>query len=153
MNNPFAILALAALSSVAYPADFSVFKVCDDKHTIRTSDGADAGHIEYLVLEPDGRSVVAAIVTGGVSGTRLVSLPATSMELQSPSELRLPQIQRERLLSAPVIERASLLQSKLLRSDIVERCYTHFGAAFNPAVAPVQAPAVPAKAGSSGSGR
>jgi hypothetical protein len=140
MKTLFAAVAFAALSPGAYPAEFQVLKVCEDQRAIRTSDGADAGHVEYVILEPTRGALVAGIVTGGVVGTRLVAVPATSMEFVHGNEILLPHIQRERLLNAPVIERASLVTRKMLRSEVVERSYTHFGATFAPAAAPVRPP-------------
>lgn len=128
----FAILVVVPIPGRA--AEFEVFKVCDDPRAFRTADGADAGHAEYVVLEASGQGVVAAILTGGVLGTRLVSVPATAMSHGRENEVTLRDIRRERLINAPVIERASLLRSTRMRSEIIESSYTHFGALFHAAL-------------------
>src|ERR1700761_1222292 len=95
------LTALAA--SVAGAADYSIFRVCQDQRVIHTSDGAEAGHVEYIVVDPANRQVVSTVVSGGVIGERLVSIPYTSMRFDNEREITLTEINRERLVSAPVI--------------------------------------------------
>ena len=119
-------LLVAALSSAAPAADYSVFRVCQDKRVIRTSDGAEGGHVEYIVVEPSSHRVVSTVVTGGVVGERLVAVPFSSVSFASEGEITLNEITRERLISAPVIERTQI-NTTVIQPTIIERTYTHFG--------------------------
>lgn len=124
-------IAITAFAAAAFSADYSVFKVCEDQHVIRTSDGAEAGHIEYIVLEPSSHRVVTTIVSGGVVGDRLIPVPADSLTYSGSREVTLTQITRERLVSAPVIERTQITTTAAFQPALIERSYTHFGARFD----------------------
>jgi hypothetical protein len=110
----------------AFSAEYSVFRVCEDQHVIRTADGAEAGHVEYVVIEPESRQIVSTVITGGVTGARLVAVPFTSMHFQGGREVTLTEINRERLVSAPVIERTQLTVNAPIQPALVERSFTHF---------------------------
>src|SRR5258708_7161638 len=73
MKTPILVLALiAAAGSLASAAEYEIFRVCQDQRVIHTSDGAEAGRVEYIVVDPSDRQVISTIVTGGVIGERLV---------------------------------------------------------------------------------
>src|SRR4051794_39959435 len=122
-------LAAAALvlPTAALADSYSVFKVCEDKHVIRTSDGQEAGHVEYIVVDPGAQRIVSTVITGGVTGERLVSVPYSSMRFGEGQDVTLTEITRERLVAAPVIERTQLTTTSRIEPSIVERSYTHFG--------------------------
>jgi len=63
-------LVAAALcgSPAVFAESYSVFRVCEDQHVLRTSDGAEAGHVEYIVVEPSQQRIVSTVITGGVIG-------------------------------------------------------------------------------------
>jgi hypothetical protein len=103
-----------------------VFRVCEDQHVIRTSDGAEAGHVEYIVVEPGSRQIVSTVITGGVTGARLVAVPYQSLHFQGEREVTLTEINRERLVSAPVIEKTQLTTTTRFEPALVERSFTHF---------------------------
>lgn len=120
----FAILS-AAIAPAVFSAEYSVFRVCEDKHVLRTSDGADAGRVEYIVLEPSSQRVVSTIVTGGVVGPKFVAVPFTSMQFTNDHEIALTEITRERIVSAPVIERTQIT-SAAFEPSIIQRTNNHF---------------------------
>src|SRR4051794_18447403 len=122
-----ASVALAIPSIALAETNYSVFKVCEDKHVIRTSDGQEAGHVEYIVVDPGAQRIVSTVVTGGVEGERLVAIPYSSMRFGTGEEVTLTEINRERLVSAPVIERTQLTTTTRLEPSVFERSYTHFG--------------------------
>lgn len=125
------ILSLAILSALAFTAnaaEYSVFRVCEDQHVIRTSDGAEAGRVEYIVVEPSSHRVISTVITGGVIGERLVALPVESMQF-SERQITLTQIDRTRLVAAPVIEKTQL-STTVVQPALIERSYTHFGASL-----------------------
>src|SRR4051794_12811870 len=122
-----ASVALAIPSIALAETNYSVFKVCEDKHVIRTSDGQEAGHVEYIVVDPDAQRIVSTVVTGGVEGDRLIAVPYSSMRFGEGQEVTLTEINRERLVSAPVIERSRLTTSTRLEPTFFERSYSHFG--------------------------
>ena len=103
-----------------------MFRVCEDQHVIRTSDGAEAGHVEYIVVEPGSRQIVSTVITGGVTGTRLVAVPFASLRFQGEREVTLTEINRERLVSAPVIEKTQITRTTRFEPALVERSFTHF---------------------------
>lgn len=123
-------LALAALWLPAQ-AEYTVFRVCEDHHVIHTSDGADAGRVEYIVVEPATHRLVSAIITGGVLESRLIPVPVAAFHFGPEREVILTDITRERLIAAPVIEAARLSSTTVIEPTIVERTFTHFG--VNPA--------------------
>src|SRR5215207_7054741 len=102
------ILSSLALLGLAAPAVFgaslTTFRVCEEKRILKTSDGADAGRVEYIVVDPAEQRVVSAIVTGGVIGQRFVTVPFSTVEYSGGNEIVLQRIDRQRLVSAPVIE-------------------------------------------------
>lgn len=121
------ILALVstALAPLAFSADYSVFRICEDQRVIRTADGAEAGHIEYIVLEPSSQRIVSTVVTGGVIGEKYVSIPFGSVRFAGEREITLTEINRERLISAPTIERTQL--TSVIQPTVIEKTYNHFG--------------------------
>jgi len=125
MKTILSILA-AAITPAAFAADYSVFRVCEDQHVIRTSDGAEAGHVEYIVVDPGSGEVVSTVVTGGVVGPRFVAVPFSSMEFSAGNEIALTQITRERLVSAPVIERTQITRN-VIQPTTIDRTYNYFG--------------------------
>jgi hypothetical protein len=127
MNRTFLTILWAAFAPVAFSAEYSVFRVCEDKHVLRTSDGADAGHVEYIVLEPSSQRIVSTIVTGGVVGAKFVAVPFSSMQFTSEREVSLTQITRERIVSAPVIERTQLTSQTVIEPALIERTNNHYG--------------------------
>src|SRR3954447_9127457 len=113
--------ALALPSLALAETNYSVFKVCEDKHVIRTSDGQEAGHVEYIVVDPGAQRIVSTVITGGVTGERLVSVPYSSMRFGEGQDVTLTEITRERLVAAPVIERTQLTTTSRIEPSIVER--------------------------------
>ena len=88
MKKILATIIAAACAPLAYSAtEYSVFRVCEDQHVIKTSDGAEAGRVEYLVLEPSSRRVVSTIVTGGIVGDKFVAVPFSSMRFSGGSDI------------------------------------------------------------------
>jgi len=127
---PFFMSALALLgfSTLGLAEDsYSVFKVCEDQHIIRTSDGAEAGHIEYIVTDPADGRIVSSIVSGGTIGEKMIIVPYASMRFGAQREVTLTEITRERLVSAPVIERNQINVAVRFEPTLVERSFTHFG--------------------------
>ena len=120
-------LITAACIGAANAADYSLFKVCQDQRIIRTSDGAEAGHIEYIVVDPSSREVISTVVSGGVEGDRLLAIPYSSLNFAGGNEITLTEITRERLVSAPVIERTQI-NTAVIAPEIIERTREHFGA-------------------------
>jgi hypothetical protein len=122
------VACLAALPTLAQAeTEYSVFRVCEDQHVLRTSDGAEAGRVEYIVVDPGGGRVVSSIVSGGVIGEKLVAVPFSSLRFGAQREVVLTEITRERLVSAPVIERNQINVSVRFQPTLVERSFTHFG--------------------------
>jgi len=121
------VFTLAMPTLVQAETEYSVFKVCEDQHVIRTSDGAEAGRVEYIVLDPGQGRIVSTIVSGGAIGEKLVAVPYSSMRFGAQREVVLTEITRERLVSAPVIERNQINVSVRFEPALVERSYTHFG--------------------------
>ncbi|RBP45689.1 hypothetical protein DES53_10271 [Roseimicrobium gellanilyticum] len=107
---------------------FSVLKVCQEDLVLHTSDNQDAGHIGYVVVDPGSQRIVSALVTGGVLAERVVAVPYTSVRFRSAREVTLVDINRERLISAPVVERTHLTSTTTrFEPSYFERSYTHFG--------------------------
>src|SRR4051812_30050684 len=106
----------AAALALAWPAvlhaetEYSVFRVCQDERVIHTSDGAEAGRVEYVVVDPSQGRLVSTIISGGGGGggERLVAVPFSSMRFEPNHGIVLTEITRERLASAPVIERTQI---------------------------------------------
>jgi hypothetical protein len=118
-------ILVAGSLAVSNAADLSVFRVCQDQRVIHTSDGAEAGHIQYIVVDPASREIVSTVVSGGEEGERLIAIPYASLTFTSEREIALRDITRERLVSAPVIERTAI-SSSVIESTIIERTRTHF---------------------------
>ena len=125
------ILAVLALSPAAIADDYTLFRVCQDQHLIRTSDGAEVGHVEYIVVEPASHRIISSIVTGGDVGDRFVAVPFESMTFGPDREIMLPEITRERIISAPVIERSQIATSMRIQSSLLDRTSEHFGVRFD----------------------
>ena len=123
----FALLAVLPVVPVTVLAQsYTVFRVCEDVHVLRTSDGADAGRVEYIVVEPARHRIVSTVVTGGVVGEKFVSVPFSSFSFGGEKEVTLKNVTRERLTAAPVIEK-SRLTSTSLSPEFVQPAFTHFG--------------------------
>jgi hypothetical protein len=122
-----ASIFVALSGALASAAELSVFRVCQDQRVIRTSDGAEAGHVEYIVVDPSSREVVSTVITGGVVGERFVSIPYESLRFSEGHDITLSEITRERLVSAPVIERTQI-SAAVIDPGIIERDRTHFHA-------------------------
>jgi hypothetical protein len=118
-----ALLALSMSSAAA--AELISVKVCQDDLLLRTSDGAEAGRITYVVMDPSNQTVVSALISGGVLAERVVAVPFTSVRLGSGREVTLVDIDQQRLIAAPVIER-SAISSHTFDASIIERSRTHF---------------------------
>lgn len=123
----FASIFVALTGALASAAELSVFRVCQDQRVIRTSDGAEAGHVEYIVVDPSSREVVSTVITGGVVGERFVSVPYESLRFSGGHDITLTEITRERLVSAPAIERTQI-SAAVIDPGIIERDRTHFHA-------------------------
>lgn len=125
------LLSTIATASLIIPCalaeDLTVFRVCEDQHVLRTSDGEEAGRVEYIVVEPSSQRVVSAVVTGGVVSSRHVAIPMSAIQVGSGREVTLTSITRERLLSAPTIETSRFSSSSVIEPAVVERTYSYFG--------------------------
>ena len=115
-------LALGVAAS-SYAAEYSVFKVCNDRHVITTSDGEQAGHIEYIVVDPESHAVVSTVIGGGFLGDRFVSVPADDFSYENGDAIVLHNVTRERLVSAPVFERDRIVEGGRIDP-------TYFGQSF-----------------------
>jgi len=122
-----ASIIVALAGSIASAAELSVFRVCQDQRVIRTSDGAEAGRVEYIVVDPSDQHVVSTVISGGVVGERLIAVPYTSLRFSGDREITLNEITRERLVSAPVIERTQI-NASVIEPSIIQRTTTHFSA-------------------------
>jgi sporulation protein YlmC with PRC-barrel domain len=120
-----AVLGLAA--PAVFGASLTTFRVCEEKRVLKTSDGADAGHVEYIVVDSDQQRVVSAVVTGGVIGQKFVTVPFSTVRYGSGNEMVLERIDRQRLVSAPVIEERVLTSGTVIEPALIQRSYTHFG--------------------------
>src|SRR5436190_3559249 len=127
MKTKLTILTALVLAPAAFALDYTVFRVCEDQHVIRTSDGAEAGRVEYIVVDPEQQRIVSSLVSGGAIGEKLVAVPFASMRFGREHDIVLTEITRERLVSAPVIERTQVTVTARFQPAIVERSFTHFG--------------------------
>jgi len=126
MKIPILLSIVSAFAtSLASAADYSVFRVCQDQRVIRTSDGAEAGRVEYIVVDPSSHQVISTVVSGGVIGEKLVAIPYTSLRFDGDRGITLTEITRERLVSAPIIERTQISAS-FIQPTVIERTTTHF---------------------------
>lgn len=128
---PLLLITLAFSSPALRADDYTVFHVCQDQHIIHTADGADAGHVEYIVCEPGSHRIVSTVVTGGVVGERFVPVPFEVMQFNNDREIMLTQITRERIESAPVIERTQIASTTVVQPALFERTSQHFGVRFD----------------------
>jgi hypothetical protein len=128
MKRILSLLAAAGtLIPMTYGADqYSVFKICEDKHVIHTSDGADAGHIEYIITDPAHQQIVSAVCSGGVLADRLIQVPFDEFAYGDGNEITI-NFDRQRLVSAPVIEQNVLVSGTRIDPGVVERSVTYFG--------------------------
>ncbi|MDB6117107.1 MAG: hypothetical protein JWO08_888 [Verrucomicrobiaceae bacterium] len=124
------LLSVIALAAVAKAQDYTVFHVCRDQHVIHTSDGADAGHVEYVVFDPGSHRIVSTVVTGGVVGEKYVAVPFESMTFNAEREIMLSSITREKFVSAPVIEKTRIT-STTIQPTVFEQTSQHFGVRFD----------------------
>ena len=116
---------------MAFAADqFSVFKICEDKHVIKTSDGQDCGHIEYIVADPAQQRIVTAVVSGGILSDRLVAVPYEEFRYGTGADITV-NVDRQRLVSAPVIERQTLVSGGFIEPTVVQRSVSYFGGGTN----------------------
>lgn len=119
--------AALAIPAALSAADYTVFRVCEDQHVLRTSDGAEAGRVEYIVFEPTSHRVVSAIVTGGIVAEKHIAVPMTAFQFGAERQVTLTNITRERLVAAPAFEVTQLRSRAVIEPALVERTYTHFG--------------------------
>src|SRR4051812_6754901 len=125
------IAALGLSLTAATAAEYTVFKVCEDQRILKTSDGADAGHVDYIVVDPASHTVVSTVITGGVLAERHVAIPISDLSFGPDRTVTIREITREKIVSAPVIETTRWRESYVVEPSIIERSYTHFGADFN----------------------
>jgi hypothetical protein len=118
---------LAFRANAQDTSDYRVLKICESDYALHTSDGADAGRIEYIVIDPQEDEIVSAIVTGGIEANRFVTLPFSVFHLGTSHDVVLREVDRAHLESAPVIERSRITTSAAFDRGLVERSYTHFG--------------------------
>lgn len=128
------ILATIPLSVSVHAADLSVYRICEDKHVIHTSDGADGGHVEYIMVDPDNQQIVSAIVTGGVVGEKHITLPYSSFRYSGDGRIELTDIDRERFVGAPTVEVSRFSTSLVVAPTIVESSRTYWGSAWRGSV-------------------
>ncbi|MDB6138620.1 MAG: hypothetical protein JWO94_1692, partial [Verrucomicrobiaceae bacterium] len=81
-----------ALSPAAFADDYATFHVCQDQRIIHTSDGAEAGHVEYIIVDPSSNRIVSSVVTGGVVVEKFVAVPFESMRFNAENEIMLYEI-------------------------------------------------------------
>ena len=105
---------------------YRIMRVCEDSLVLHTSDGAEAGHISYMVFDPRGQRVVSFIASGGFLAERLVPVPVDSIRFGSNRQITLVDINRDQLINAPVIERTSITNVNVVESTVFERSTTHF---------------------------
>jgi hypothetical protein len=111
--------------------DYSVLKICQSDYTLKTDDGANAGRIEYVVLDPAEGRIVSAVITGGVLAERFVAVPFTAIHLGPSREVTLVKIDRAHLMDAKPIEREHIVNVHHFAPDVVRRTYAHFGISEN----------------------
>lgn len=108
--------------------DYSVLKICQSDYTFKTEDGADAGHMEYVMVDPSEGRIVSAVLTGGVLAERFVAVPYESIHLGPSREITLVHVDRTHLVDAPAIEKERIVHTTHFASDVIRRSYEHFGA-------------------------
>jgi len=128
-----AAMVLAGLSYSARAANsYTVFRVCEDQHILKTSDGADCGHIEYIVTDPGEQRIVSTVITGGVIGTHHVCVPFSEFQASGERDFLLRGVTRERIIAAPPIEVDRLRASFSVEPSFIERSSTYFSANVSP---------------------
>ena len=121
----FASLALTAPAALLADS-YSVFRICEDQHVLRTSDGAEAGRVEYIIVEPSQQRIVSTVITGGVVGEKFVAVPFSVMRFGGEREITLTEITRERLVAAPVIERTHFTARAVIEPALIQPTFAHF---------------------------
>src|SRR5688500_14297688 len=122
-------IAVVGISIPAALAEYTVFRVCEEERVFKTSDGADAGHVEYIVVDPAEQRIVSAVLTGGVIANKRVAVPMSAIRVGGGREVVLTEITRERLVSAPVIEATQITEitrSSVIQPTLIERSTTYF---------------------------
>jgi len=123
----FAVLGLAAtLRAQDETPGYSVFRICQDQRVIHTSDGADVGHVEYILVDPTQQRIVSTVITGGAIGDRYVAVPYEDVQFQGDN-IVLNNIDRERIVSAPAIEVNQLTSSRQVDTSFVQPSVSYFG--------------------------
>jgi hypothetical protein len=115
------------LTATLHADSYSVFRVCQDQHVIHTSDGAEAGRVEYIVVDPAQQRIVSTVITGGVIGERHIAVPYSDIEINGEHDIVLTNIDRERIVAAPEIEVSRFASSSVVEPAIVDRSVTYFG--------------------------
>ena len=75
--------------------------MCEERRVLRTTHGAEAGRIEFLVIDPAKQRVVLSVITGGTIGEKHVGVPFSALNMAAENEITLANVTRERLLAAP----------------------------------------------------
>src|SRR3954471_24898993 len=114
------IAALGLSLTAATAAEYTVFKVCEDQRILKTSDGADAGHVDYIVVDPGSHEVISTVITGGVLADRHVAIPISSLTFGADRQVTIRDITRERIVSAPVIETTRWRDSYVVEPSVIE---------------------------------
>lgn len=123
----FAVLGLAAtLRAQDETTGYSVFRICQDQRVIHTSDGADVGHVEYILVDPTQQRIVSTVISGGAVGDRYVAIPYEDVQFQGDN-IVLNNIDRERIVSAPAIEVNQLTSSRQVDTSFVQPSVSYFG--------------------------
>ncbi|MHA3774101.1 PRC-barrel domain-containing protein [Verrucomicrobiota bacterium sgz303538] len=116
-------LPCAVFGDSRYP----LVPVGDDARVVRTKDGAELGRLEYLILEPTTRRVVATVTTGGIVGDQEVVVPFKGVRFEGSRQVVLTDISRERVMSAQPVERVQLTTSGMISESVVNDAFEHFG--------------------------
>ena len=125
---PLILLATAAAVSAYADDGYIVLHVYKDQHIIHTADGADAGHLEYVLIDPNSDQLVSVVITGGVLNDRYVPVPIADFRFGADAEVTLTSIDREHLVDAPVIDTTRFTSTTFVEPTIIENTYQHFGA-------------------------
>lgn len=123
--------ATGGTSATATANTYALFKVEDANMKIRSSDGSEAGEIQYLVIDPTTQRVVSVLVSGGMLKEKLVALPFASLPSTWGKEMTLTTIDKERFQNAPSIDRAALKNTQTISRDQIDRGTAHFGGAVS----------------------
>ena len=126
MKAHFITLLAVALAPAAFAEEYSAFRISRDQHMVRTSDGAEAGRVEYLIVDPASHRVMSTVITGGVVGNKLVAVPFETVEVGGSGVITLTAIDRAKLAAAPELEKSQFATSSV-DSSILDRMTKHFG--------------------------